>query len=109
MGACFFCQAEDGIRDGTVTGVQTCALPILALDEAESSEASADSITEAFGWCERSKARGLIDLLSGQGSKITAHADKSLLNRVRRLHEELTSRHIRATAETRLLNAAAPG
>src|SRR5688572_33340408 len=26
--ACFFCQAEDGIRDLTVTGVQTCALPI---------------------------------------------------------------------------------
>src|SRR5256886_3677526 len=28
---CFFFQAEDGIRDLTVTGVQTCALPILAL------------------------------------------------------------------------------
>src|SRR5689334_24542618 len=26
----FFFQAEDGIRDGTVTGVQTCALPICA-------------------------------------------------------------------------------
>src|SRR5207245_3914233 len=26
--ACFFLQAEDGIRDATVTGVQTCALPI---------------------------------------------------------------------------------
>src|SRR5689334_24741024 len=26
----FFFQAEDGIRVGTVTGVQTCALPILA-------------------------------------------------------------------------------
>src|SRR5207253_7742765 len=25
----FFLQAEDGIRDGHVTGVQTCALPIL--------------------------------------------------------------------------------
>src|SRR5215208_7459081 len=25
----FFFQAEDGIRDGHVTGVQTCALPIL--------------------------------------------------------------------------------
>src|SRR5713226_6596338 len=25
----FFFQAEDGIRDGRVTGVQTCALPIL--------------------------------------------------------------------------------
>src|SRR2546430_15917257 len=28
----FFFQAEDGIRDLTVTGVQTCALPILALN-----------------------------------------------------------------------------
>src|SRR2546430_7779193 len=27
-GCCFFFQAEDGIRDLTVTGVQTCALPI---------------------------------------------------------------------------------
>src|SRR5699024_1363959 len=26
-----FCQAEDGIRDRNVTGVQTCALPILTL------------------------------------------------------------------------------
>src|SRR5437870_10405754 len=26
----FFFQAEDGIRDGHVTGVQTCALPISA-------------------------------------------------------------------------------
>src|SRR2546430_7452243 len=26
----FFFQAEDGIRDLTVTGVQTCALPIFA-------------------------------------------------------------------------------
>src|SRR6266478_689947 len=29
MGVFFFFQAEDGIRDLTVTGVQTCALPIL--------------------------------------------------------------------------------
>src|SRR5690625_7278464 len=27
----FFFQAEDGIRDGHVTGVQTCALPIAVL------------------------------------------------------------------------------
>src|SRR5207249_5699091 len=27
----FFFQAEDGIRDRNVTGVQTCALPIFAL------------------------------------------------------------------------------
>src|SRR3989475_5457893 len=30
----FFFQAEDGIRDLTVTGVQTCALPILERDQA---------------------------------------------------------------------------
>src|SRR5689334_17974611 len=29
----FFFQAEDGIRDGTVTGVQTCALPISMMIE----------------------------------------------------------------------------
>ena len=28
MEVCFFFQAEDGIRDYDVTGVQTCALPI---------------------------------------------------------------------------------
>src|SRR2546429_6084141 len=31
---CVFLQAEDGIRDVAVTGVQTCALPICALYEA---------------------------------------------------------------------------
>src|SRR5207248_8674116 len=29
----FFFQAEDGIRDRTVTGVQTCALPIFPGDD----------------------------------------------------------------------------
>src|SRR2546430_9279752 len=36
----FFFQAEDGIRDLTVTGVQTCALPILR------SEKWGDSVAE---------------------------------------------------------------
>src|SRR5690606_39866147 len=31
LAAIFFFQAEDGIRDFHVTGVQTCALPILEL------------------------------------------------------------------------------
>src|SRR5260221_8285865 len=38
----FFFQAEDGIRDHCVTGVQTCALPILAHDTGSS---SSDKIT----------------------------------------------------------------
>src|SRR5690606_40120277 len=32
--ACVFLQAEDGIRDFHVTGVQTCALPILEIAKA---------------------------------------------------------------------------
>src|SRR5207249_633454 len=33
--SCFFFQAEDGIRDRNVTGVQTCALPIWGVDHVE--------------------------------------------------------------------------
>src|SRR5207245_7272326 len=35
LGLIFFFQAEAGIRDATVTGVQTCALPILQLPRKE--------------------------------------------------------------------------
>src|SRR5207237_4907806 len=40
----FFFQAEDGIRDSSVTGVQTCALPIFrsALDAARADISSRD-------------------------------------------------------------------
>src|SRR5205823_9720649 len=31
LSGCFFFQAEDGIRDKLVTGVQTCALPICSM------------------------------------------------------------------------------
>src|SRR5690606_40310732 len=41
----FFFQAEDGIRDFHVTGVQTCALPILATIAASPVEAGAASAT----------------------------------------------------------------
>src|SRR5689334_24377113 len=40
--AVFFFQAEDGIRDGTVTGVQTCALPIYAAADALRADRAAD-------------------------------------------------------------------
>src|SRR2546422_8181361 len=43
----FFFQAEDGIRDVAVTGVQTCALPIYLSHFSPSSRASAGSII----WC----------------------------------------------------------
>src|SRR6266705_760128 len=36
----FFFQAEDGIRDRTVTGVQTCALPICSLSRSRPKRAA---------------------------------------------------------------------
>src|SRR2546427_4042558 len=47
----FFFQAEDGIRDLTVTGVQTCALPIclLGLLQLEHLDARADAGEDAEG------------------------------------------------------------
>ena len=42
MRSVFFFQAEDGIRDVAVTGVQTCALPIYEWDYAGKSGISAD-------------------------------------------------------------------
>src|SRR5690625_6403315 len=40
----FFFQAEDGIRDGHVTGVQTCALPILKCDQMEAEQIGIQSV-----------------------------------------------------------------
>src|SRR5437870_10885154 len=42
----FFFQAEDGIRDGHVTGVQTCALPI---SQQVLTSNNLSRVTEAFG------------------------------------------------------------
>src|SRR5947209_20635865 len=45
----FFFQAEDGIRDIGVTGVQTCALPILAVEEPHSFVAGTVSVHNCIG------------------------------------------------------------
>src|SRR5690625_5540073 len=49
---CFFFQAEDGIRDGHVTGVQTCALPISEGTErgVDRQEADCRAYAAARGW-----------------------------------------------------------
>src|SRR5689334_24269806 len=55
----FFFQAEDGIRDGTVTGVQTCALPISARPRRSTSVGAALLLSSAVAGCM------LGDLISG--------------------------------------------
>src|SRR5699024_11940925 len=49
----FFFQAEDGIRDRNVTGVQTCALPIFDPDE--------DALVETALECAKTAATFGID------------------------------------------------
>src|SRR2546425_2779802 len=45
----FFFQAEDGIRDKLVTGVQTCALPIFMKESARAALTYAKSHAESLG------------------------------------------------------------
>src|SRR5690606_40463181 len=55
---CFFVQAEDGIRDFHVTGVQTCALPISRRGE----RAMSEKTYEMFWDCEYCGAAKLLGL-----------------------------------------------
>src|SRR3712207_8047812 len=67
----FFFQAEDGIRDIGVTGVQTCALPISA-DVADRGAGPGDRVLDGVG---DARARGadefhqLVDVL-GHGASL---------------------------------------
>src|SRR5687768_17631997 len=57
----FFFQAEDGIRDVAVTGVQTCALPIF-IDWNKSAEVIEREIRAYTGWPKsRTTLNGLED------------------------------------------------
>src|SRR5688572_30039223 len=49
----FFFQAEDGIRDLTVTGVQTCALPILFWNGHQ----QVQSVSGGGGFCSQNQRR----------------------------------------------------
>src|SRR5207245_8236168 len=67
----FFFQAEDGIRDATVTGVQTCALPIFIFAKIRprttaarvATDADSDDAPSAFSWLNAL----LLVLLVGSG------------------------------------------
>src|SRR5256885_2698924 len=50
----FFFQAEDGIRDYKVTGVQTCALPISSLVKTDPHPVMPSSVKTATSVCTQS-------------------------------------------------------
>src|SRR3712207_8530107 len=57
MIVCFFFQAEDGIRDIGVTGVQTCALPISSVVGTSRSKFSDRTFTQRMRRAVREHSR----------------------------------------------------
>src|SRR5207253_5727129 len=64
----FFFQAEDGIRDGHVTGVQTCALPISVAELNDPGESLSRGFCACAGcsWRGHCSTSGEFPLLRGQ-------------------------------------------
>src|SRR2546430_8460845 len=75
----FFFQAEDGIRDLTVTGVQTCALPICAWILA-ADERGLTGTFDATGPVEPLALREAVEACCG-GTKLIWVDDEFLLER----------------------------
>src|SRR5437870_5948979 len=65
----FFFQAEDGIRDGHVTGVQTCALPISFRQDSTQTEEKyyLETMGTGVGWIDYDQD-GLMDLFFVQSA-----------------------------------------
>src|SRR3989442_8947961 len=72
VGCFFFFQAEDGIRDADVTGVQTCALPIL----------------NARIWSRRQDAERRDQILAFIEQTLTEGIENSKINRAREQEPE---------------------
>src|SRR2546429_6747204 len=67
----FFFQAEDGIRDVAVTGVQTCALPILTLPVSHAGEVAMRAVLFlAWARLRRRPARWLLVALGMAGAAV---------------------------------------
>src|SRR5438046_9702533 len=92
----FFFQAEDGIRDWSVTGVQTCALPISALLGAVALDSlflAADPVAkrlvpvEGFVGLAARRESSLHILFSSSQNDLTFRPNPGALPRRRRLAE----------------------
>src|SRR2546430_7813219 len=90
----FFFQAEDGIRDLTVTGVQTCALPIsLAGMKAPVNVVGVIPTCENMPGGRAVKPGDIVTTLSGQTVEIlNTDAEGRLRSEERRVGKECRSR-----------------
>src|SRR5439155_18942501 len=70
----FFFQAEDGIRDGHVTGVQTCALPICPSCSRPAEVTEASTPRASRRWRSRTSAMGDRQMLPVQRKRTSMEA-----------------------------------
>src|SRR5437867_6342025 len=76
---CFFFQAEDGIRDRTVTEVQTCALPISSVPP----------------WCGSSRGRAHFRFLRSSLFSFRVSSSTTLSNSSKRSEERRVGKECR--------------
>src|SRR5690606_40632847 len=86
----FFFQAEDGIRDFHVTGVQTCALPISI--KAETKQHFAEANPETYAEQERAIDEVLYNIVKEEVRRLITEEkirpDGRALNEIRPLRSE---------------------
>src|SRR5690606_40327954 len=90
----FFFQAEDGIRDFHVTGVQTCALPIWSRTTSAIETRSPELIFASYSWARRDH---MVRLTFGLPFRVASAScivlsDESLRSEERRVGKECRSR-----------------
>src|SRR2546430_11057986 len=87
----FFFQAEDGIRDLTVTGVQTCALPISV--PVATIRLPMMATASAWGWfLSTVHTLALVMMLSAAGRSPAANTIPTRRSEERRVGKECRSR-----------------
>src|SRR5688572_31737623 len=88
----FFFQAEDGIRDLTVTGVQTCALPIWSVNDPLTKGAGVRKSTDACAQVSSEPTFGLVTSENEADEFVALHSAQRLRSEERRVGKECRCR-----------------
>src|SRR2546421_5310669 len=75
----FFFQAEDGIRDLIVTGVQTCALPILSEDALRAARLVVDPGLHVLGWSRQQAIDYMLAHTAQSEAQATSEVDRYII------------------------------